>query len=120
MEQAAQRSSTSSVWPPEAKHMSLDTAEHIVPVPLFNALAWTVGATSEYIQDDFVSVPVADRRKLLSICQDILNLSHKGRIFLPKHYALGMTVRHLTGSSTIIGILNGLWTLYESFDSPSA
>ena len=26
----------------------------------------------------------------------------------PKQYALGMTVRHLSGSSTLIGLLNGL------------
>ena len=27
---------------------------------------------------------------------------------MPKHIALGMTMRHMTGSSNILGILNGL------------
>ena len=40
--------------------------------------------------------------------QDIWNIAHKDKLFLPKYFALGMTVRHLCGSSNTIGHLNGL------------
>ena len=49
------------------------------------------------------------RRKLLSVAQDIvINISTTGRKTMPKHVALGLTMRHMAGSSSIIGILNGL------------
>ena len=35
-------------------------------------------------------------------------ISTKGRKPIPKHVALGLTMRHMTGSSINIGILNGL------------
>ena len=132
VEHAAMKSATSEVRPPEAKDMSLEKAEEIVqdvslekaeeivqdmslekdeeigPTQLFNALAWIVGAASEVEYDSFVKVSDNDRGKLLSVCQDIWNIAHKGKLFLPKYFALGMTVRHLCGSSNTIGHLNGL------------
>jgi hypothetical protein len=77
-------------------------------VHLYNFLAWIVGASDSYAQETAVEVSPVTQRKILSVAQDILNLSHSGRLFLPKHYALGMAVRHLTGSSTVIRLLNGL------------
>ncbi|KAG8182862.1 hypothetical protein JTE90_002278 [Oedothorax gibbosus] len=47
-------------------------------------------------------------QKILSIAQDIIYMSFKGRRQTPKHLALGLTIRHLTGSSQLIGLLNGL------------
>ena len=47
------------------------------------------------------------RRMLLSVAQDIFNMFTKGRKTMPKHVALGLTMRHMTGSSSLIGILNG-------------
>lgn len=35
-------------------------------------------------------------------------LHAKGRVSTPKHHSLSMTIRHMTGSSQIIQILNGL------------
>ena len=51
---------------------------------------------------------VDDKRKLLSICQDVMYMSNKGKVIFPKHSSLAMTVRHMTGSAKLIGILNGL------------
>ena len=39
--------------------------------------------------------------RALSICLQ------KGRKTMHKHVALGLTMRHMTGSSSLIGILNG-------------
>ncbi|KAG8181584.1 hypothetical protein JTE90_017333 [Oedothorax gibbosus] len=47
-------------------------------------------------------------QKILSIAQDIIYMSFKGRRQTSKHLALGLTIRHLTGSSQLIGLLNGL------------
>lgn len=47
-------------------------------------------------------------RKVLSIAQDLIFLASRGKKQTPKHWALGMTIRHLTNSSQLIGILNGL------------
>ena len=62
VEEAAQHSSSSELWPPEAKHMSLEQAEKIVPVQLFNALAWIVGASSEVQVGSFVHVTDGDKK----------------------------------------------------------
>ena len=48
------------------------------------------------------------RRKLLSVAQDIVCISTKGRKTMPKHVVLGFTMSHMTASSSIIGMLNGL------------
>lgn len=104
-------------WPPEAEDMTLEDAQRVVPPQLYNSLAWTCGLSSQLEDDQEGYVKVGtkkERQKLLSICQDIVSLAHRGRIMTPKQYALGMTVRHLTGSSTLINILNGLGQLFCS------
>ena len=47
------------------------------------------------------------RRKLLSVAQDIVYMFTKGRKTIPKHVALSLTMRHMTGSSSLFGIVNG-------------
>lgn len=47
-------------------------------------------------------------RKILSISQDLIYLSSSGKRKTPKHLALGMAITHLTGSASLIGLLNGL------------
>ena len=97
----------SSVWPPTNAHLTSEHAKQIVPVPLYNMLAWVVGVSDEFCVEKFVESSDENNRKLVSISQDILYLSSKGRIQTPKHLALGMTIRHWTGSSTLISLLNG-------------
>lgn len=113
--------STACVWPPEAKDMSLDEAEKIVPPQLYDnyCLAWVVGATQEYVPDEHVPVSDNANRKLLSICLDILLMSHQGKLMTPKHYALGMAIRHMTSSSTVDLHRSSerLWALYEPYHS---
>ena len=42
----------SNLWPPEAKHLTVENVRRIVPVNLFNCIAWIVGATADYSTDD--------------------------------------------------------------------
>ena len=95
-------------WPPRADDLTIQQCEEVVPVKLFNFLAWCTGASDVICLEDCVEVPDGMKNKLLSICQDLISLSSRGRKLTPKHLALGMAVRHLTGCSTLIGLLNGL------------
>ena len=70
-------------------------------------LAWITDSTVVEF-DNFAETSDDVRRKLLSFAQDIVYISTKGRKTMPKHVALGLTMRHMTGSSSLIGIFNGL------------
>eukprot|EP00057_Strongylocentrotus_purpuratus_P019489 XP_011673963.1 PREDICTED: uncharacterized protein LOC105442958 [Strongylocentrotus purpuratus] len=96
-------------WPPTARDLTADVALGLVPDALYNFMAWTVGATNELPPDNSrVQVKDAKKSKIVSICQDVMNLASSGRTIMPKHSALAMSVRHLTGSAQLIGLLNGL------------
>lgn len=94
-------------WPPRAEDLTLDACKKVVPAGLFNFLAWCIGASNDICCDNFVNVACDVERKLLSLSQDIIFVASKGRKLLPKQLALGMTLRHKTGSSELIQLLNG-------------
>ena len=95
-------------WPPVASDFQSDCIEASVPVELFNFLAWVVNASEELELHRLVEITDDLKRKIFSIGQDIVYLASRGRTTMPKHLAVGMTIRHVTGSSTIINLLNGL------------
>ena len=83
----------------------MDSAQQLIPPQLFNFLA----DSTDVVEFHNCAETNEDiRRKLLSLAQNIVYISTKGRKTLPKHVVLGLTMRHMTGSSSIIGILNGL------------
>ena len=86
----------------------MKAAEDMIPMELFNFLAWLIGASDDPTLNQHVHVSDGLKRKIISISQDILYLSSNGKMQTPKHLALGMAVRHITGSSKLIGLLNGL------------
>jgi predicted DNA-binding ribbon-helix-helix protein len=94
-------------WPPTSEVISQEECAKLVPVELFNLLALVTNATEEVPPSDtFVEVTDEARAKLVSICMDIIYLSSNGRIQTPKSLALGLTLRHLTGSTTISNLLH--------------
>ncbi len=95
-------------WPPRAEDLTSKHCKEVVPVELFNFLAWCTGITNVFCSGDYVKVSQDVQKKLLSIGQDLIYLASQGRKLTPKHVALGLAVRHLTGSSQLIGLLNGL------------
>ena len=96
-------------WPPTAPDLSMEAVSEVIPNELFNFLAHVVGYNTELPEGkEFLDVAEDQRKKLFSVCQDIIYLATKGLNPMPKHLALGLTVRHLTGSTKLIGILNGL------------
>ena len=104
-------------WPPTSEVISQEESAKLVPVELFNLLALVTNATEEVPPSDtFVEVTDEARAKLVYICMDIIYLSSNGRIQTPKSLALGFTLRHLTGSTTI----SNLWHKFghcASYDS---
>ena len=94
-------------WPPTSETISQQECAKLVPVELFNLLALVTNATEEVPPSDtFVEVTDEARAKLVSICMDTIYLSSHGRIQTPKSLALGLTLQHLTGSTTISNLLH--------------
>lgn len=103
----AESPSLRGTWPPTAEELDKNAVKEMVPVLLFNFLAWCMGS-EDLTVNDFVKVDKNLESKLLSICQDIMFVHSKGRKQTPKHLSLSMAIRHISGSSKIIGLLNGL------------
>ena len=99
--------SSSIPWPPSSDDLTLEKSKALIPPPLFNFLAWVVGASDDAEEARFVKTPESKERRLLSIAQDIMFVKNSKKP-MPKHYALATAVRHLTGSTKLVGILNGL------------
>ncbi|XP_072162941.1 LOW QUALITY PROTEIN: uncharacterized protein [Diadema setosum] len=98
---------TNLPWPPTSSDLTLESARANVSSKLYNFLAWVVGASDDPENKEIVKIGEAEDRRILTICQDIIYLATKGRQMMPKHASLSMAMRHLTGSSELVGLLNG-------------
>ncbi|XP_049332864.1 uncharacterized protein LOC111197609 isoform X2 [Astyanax mexicanus] len=112
-------------WPPTSDDLNVTEAKSVVPLELYNLISWIVGAAEEPTLACYVDIPDDMNLKMISICQDILYLASKGRRQTPKSLCLGLTVRHLTGSSHIVSLLNRLghcasWDTVVSLDTSLA
>ena len=98
-------------WPPNSQNLTLSTAEDAVPPLLYIFLASVCGLTDQATLPDALELnklSPADHSKLLSICQDIVNLQSHGKVTTPKSLSLGISVKHRTGSSDLIRLLHSL------------
>ena len=92
-------------WPPTSDHFQKDAVKKCIPDLLVKFIAWVAGVSS----DPFVEgIKEGVLNKIYSICQDIVHLSSGGKRHMPKHMSLAMAVRHMTGSASLINLLNGL------------
>ncbi len=57
-------------WSPVTSDLNLDSSRRIIPIKLFNMIAWIVGASEEPTDDEFVIVKEAESRRILAIAQD--------------------------------------------------
>ena len=97
----------SSKWPLDVSEITIENALEIVPVELFNFMALILGFSEEPCLDKRVPLSQESRVKVLSLCQDIIYISSKGKMQIPKHLSLAMAVRQITGSAKAIKLLNG-------------
>ena len=93
------RSSQDLPWPPPVT--SLQSQEIDIPSLLVSFLSYLVSGNQS-------SLSARARRFVNSCSQDICTNVTSGKWMMPKHLALAMTVRHLTGSAELITILNRL------------
>ena len=95
-------------WPPLSSDINGESVRKLVTPLLFNFVAWLLGFSEDPEASEYVEVNEKQAVKIFSICQDLINVSSKGKIQTPKSLALAMTVRQITGCSSLINILNGL------------
>lgn len=96
-------------WPPSPEELDLESAQKLVPDSLYNMLAWIICSDklhSTYIPETKTSVPKNINHQVLSIAQDLLHCTRRGILKTPKHIALPLTVKSLTGSSDLVTMLN--------------
>lgn len=86
------------LWPPTAADLTMDCAEKIIPPMLFNLITWMVGASQDPTDEEFVKVTDVEKRRILTIAQDIVYLASKGKKVMPKQILL------CYGSKTFIWI----------------
>ena len=101
----------STSWPPTSHELNMGHCEKVVPSSLFNLLAACTNLTTSTELMSNTLLPVdneSNKRKLLSICQDIVSLASNGRKLTPKSLALGLTTRHIVASNHLVRILAGL------------
>ena len=71
-------------WPPTSVDLNVSDAKSVVPLELYNVIAWIVGATEETTLACYVDIPEYLNLKVISVCQDIMYLASKGRRQTPK------------------------------------
>ena len=74
----------------------------------FNFFSWLLGFSEDAQACEYVEVDEKHAARVFSVCQDLINISSKGKIQTPKSLALAMAVGQITGCSKLINILNGL------------
>ena len=71
---------------------------------------WVLGGCTEGTScisiDQRVEAPEPCHRYAMSILQDLVHCTTRGRIRTCKHFALPLTVNHLTNSQQIVTLLN--------------
>ena len=101
----------SCTWPPTSEDLNISTSENVIPPSLFNFLAYITNTTTStgIFPNSFLPTnSESERRKLLSICQDVISLASHGHKLTPKSLALGLSTRHISGSKLLVRILSGL------------
>jgi hypothetical protein len=95
-------------WPPTADNLNAEACVEFVPPPLFNFLAMTTGHADVVCDwNTYYNLDASVRLKILSLAQDIVQLSSKGAAVTPKSLAIGLTVRHMTGSKLLAKLIHG-------------
>ena len=78
----------------------------VVDPILFNFLAWICGFSEDPQLDSYVSVKDTHYSKLMSVSQDLLFIASDGKKATPKSISLAMALRQLTGSSSVLKLVN--------------
>ena len=90
-------------WPPH--DYDIDLANIEVPVEVYNFLGYVL---SDLDQTTASKMTVSEKvdRQIMSIMQDIIHCATKDRTKTPKHVALPITLKGMTGSSEAVTLIN--------------
>lgn len=69
-------------WPPTSDDLNVSDAKSVVPLELYNVMAWIVGATEEPTLACYVDIPEDLNLKVISVCYLKVGGRH------PNHYVL--------------------------------
>ena len=88
------------IYPASVNDIDQATAKNLVPADLYLFLRWLI--TSDGVDVDAKSdcSNDSDERKVLCLAQDVIHCVSHGRMKLPKHLGLAISVRHLTDLSS--------------------
>ena len=97
--------------PPTPSDLTKYATQDQLPTSLYNFLVWLIVGDQEskdpLTLDERINVPSdADHRRVVSLGQDLIHAVSHGRIKTPKHVALPMAVKQLTGSGKVVTLLN--------------
>ncbi len=73
---------------------------------LYKFLAWCLGFPEDPMDDQVILDDILHRR-LITLCQDMIFVSSKGRTMTHKSLSLAMATRQITGSEKMVSLLNG-------------
>ena len=92
-------------WPPSPDDLRGSDSD-LVPDLLYNMLAWILTSNTDFSSQRVGNLPSHVHRWILSLGQDLIHCVTRGRIKTPKHIALPVTVKSLTGNAEVITLLN--------------
>ena len=95
-------------WPPLASDITKESVMKLVTPFMFNFFSWLLRFSEDAQACEYGEVDEKHATRVFFICQNLINISSKGKIQTPKSLALAMAVRQITGCSKLINILNGL------------
>ena len=97
--------------PPSPSDLTKYPTQDYLPTSLNNFLVWLIVGDQEskdpLTLDERINVPSdADHRRVVSLGQDLIHAVSHGRLKTPKHVALPMAVKQLTGSGQVLTLFN--------------
>jgi hypothetical protein len=83
-------------------NIDIQSAEKVVPDTLYMLIRLLCAGEVDTTDESNTELDVDLKRKVLSICQDIVFLSSRGRKRTPKHVGIGLTVHQATRSKELV------------------
>ena len=72
---------------------------------MYNALSWLLTDSCEF-NENKANIPYNKHNIVMSVAQDLIYNTSIGRVKTPKHIALPVTIKQLTGSSQVVELLS--------------
>ena len=86
--------------------IDMQSAEEVVPDNLYMLIRMLCTGKVDTTDDGNEELNIDLKRKILSICQDIVFLVSRGRKYTPKHVGIGVTVHQATRSKDLVQLLH--------------